>query len=154
MLCFRDDKEKVTSSKITFDFINLLKDHNFSDIEIIDTCLGNVSFKPNEKQEIFDHLLEKFYNSKIVITDRLHGMIFALITKTPCIAFDNSNKKISSTYNTWLKDVPYIKIYDDFEELPILNCMRDFSNLTQDDFEIDLSSNFEPLFNELEKCRN
>ena len=78
-------------------------------------------------------------------------MIFALITKTPCIAFDNSNKKISSTYNTWLKKVPYIKLLDNFEEAAILNDIKKFSELNTNDFNIDLSCEFEPLINEMEK---
>ena len=46
---------------------------------------------------------KNFSSSKIVITDRLHGLIFSKITSTPCIAIDNSNNKIRETYNAWLK---------------------------------------------------
>ena len=39
-----------------------------------------------------------------MITDRLHGMIFAYITNTPCIAIDNSNGKVKNFYKTWFED--------------------------------------------------
>ena len=32
------------------------------------------------------------------MTDRLHGMIFSVITGTPCIVFDNFNSKIKNAY--------------------------------------------------------
>ena len=38
-------------------------------------------------------------------------MIFCAITGTPCVVFDNSNKKISGVYNQWLKDIDYIKLF-------------------------------------------
>ena len=44
----------------------------------------------------------------MVITDRLHGTIFSLITATPCICFDNSNHKVKNSYNSWFKKFPYI----------------------------------------------
>ena len=39
-----------------------------------------------------------FQKSELVITDRLHGMIFCYITKTPCIVMPNNNHKILMTY--------------------------------------------------------
>ena len=52
--------------------------------------------------------LEQFKKAKLIITDRLHGMIFATITATPCIAFGNSNGKVKNVYG-WLKHNEYIK---------------------------------------------
>lgn len=151
LLCFRNDGEKITTRKITSEFVDLLTYHDYKDIEIIDTYLGKFNFEPEHKEKLFEKILKKYMTSKLVVTDRLHGMIFALITKTPCIAFDNSNKKISSTYNTWLKKVPYIKLLDNFEEAAILNDIKKFSELNTNDFNIDLSCEFEPLINEMEK---
>ena len=49
-------------------------------------------------------LFRSYSGCELVITDRLHGMLFSAITNTPCIVFDNSYGKISSLYDTWLKD--------------------------------------------------
>ncbi len=46
-----------------------------------------------------------YANHETVITNRLHGMIFAALTGTKCIAFDNSYGKLSSYYDLWLKDI-------------------------------------------------
>lgn len=149
LLCFRNDKEKITNSNITYSTIDLLTNHDYKDIELIDTYLGNIHFNLENKHLLFQKIIKKFMSAELVITDRLHGMVLALITKTPCIAFDNSNKKISSTYNTWLKEIPYIKLLDNFEEIEILNSIKKFSELKQNHFEIDLSNNFITLFEEL-----
>lgn len=38
--------------------------------------------------------LIKFAKSKVIVTDRLHGLIFALITNTPCIVISSYNQKL------------------------------------------------------------
>lgn len=53
----------------------------------------------------------QFLQSEIVVTDRLHGMIFAAITKTPCIVFNTYNHKVIGQYE-WLKHLDYIKFLD------------------------------------------
>jgi pyruvyl transferase EpsI len=52
--------------------------------------------------------LDEFAKSKLVITDRLHGMIFSAITGTPCIVFANSNGKVEAEYQ-WIQSLPYIR---------------------------------------------
>ena len=42
--------------------------------------------------------LTEFASARLVITDRLHGLIFSAITNTPCIAFDNLSGKVHGTY--------------------------------------------------------
>lgn len=66
----------------------------------IDTVIG--------RRDKVNAILKEYAGCRLVITDRLHGMIFAAITNTPCIAFDNSYHKISDLYTTWLKDCPHI----------------------------------------------
>lgn len=40
--------------------------------------------------------LKKFSSVKLVVTDRLHGVIFSLISHTPCIAFNGATNKIKN----------------------------------------------------------
>ncbi len=63
--------------------------------------------------------LQQFANAGIVITDRLHGMIYATYTGTPCIAFDNVSKKVSGVHE-WIKSLDYVVIARDVSELPEL----------------------------------
>ncbi len=59
--------------------------------------------------------MEEFAGAELVITDRLHGMIFATLTGTPCLVFTNSNHKISGTYE-WLRVLPHICYADSIAE--------------------------------------
>lgn len=52
--------------------------------------------------------MQEFAGAKLVITDRLHGMVFAAITGTPCIVFSNYNHKVRGTYE-WIKYLSYIR---------------------------------------------
>ena len=58
----------------------------------------------NQTYEFINNVAEK----KLVITDRLHGTIFSVITSTPCIIFDTSNHKTKNSYNSWFKKFEYI----------------------------------------------
>lgn len=99
--------------------------------------------------------LEAFWNrmksAKLIVTDRLHGMIFAMITNTPCIAFDNSTGKVAAFYNTWLRDVPGIRLYTgDITEVEGFADAVLASDEAPEAY-IDLSAEFEPLRQALNK---
>lgn len=61
-----------------------------------------------------DRLLERsvklFFESGEVVTNRLHGLILAMLTGTPVSAFDTGHGKISAYYQTWLQDEPGVGI--------------------------------------------
>ena len=64
---------------------------------------------------------------ELVITDRLHGMIFSVITKTSCIAIKNNNYKISSSYE-WFKNLEYIKMIRDNDLNEFIKLIQYFKN--------------------------
>ncbi|WP_368657361.1 polysaccharide pyruvyl transferase family protein [Metabacillus halosaccharovorans] len=111
VLCIRDDKEGLLVKSDKEQITDLLK-CNFSKVTITDT-IGESSFSGVEQK------FNEFKNAQIVITDRLHGMVFAAITGTPCIALSNYNYKVSGTYE-WLKHLEYIKFTNKISEIPKL----------------------------------
>ena len=48
----------------------------------------------DNRQQVVEQVLRDFASSHLVVTDRLHGVIFSYITHTPCIALPNSNGKV------------------------------------------------------------
>lgn len=63
--------------------------------------------------EVVDTMMDRYRRARVVVTDRLHGMIFAAVTRTPCVVLPNSNHKITGTYEDWLKDAcPFIRFAD------------------------------------------
>ena len=65
-----------------------------------------------EREEVLSKL-EEFSSARLVITDRLHGMVYSVITSTPVIALDNVSKKVSQVYSLWLKNIPFVRFIDD-----------------------------------------
>ncbi len=73
-------------------------------------------------------IFKEIAKSRVVVTDRLHGMIFSVITGTPCIVFSNYNHKIKSTYETWLKDLDSVIFCDDpgmINIVEVVNCLSE-----------------------------
>lgn len=145
-ICFRNDKEKSIDSDTAENLSKLFSLNNLGDTKLISTHIGDVAVHPNKRTEIFEDCLNNFINSKVVITDRLHGLIFSIITNTPCIAFDNTNKKISSTYNTWLKNIPLIKFMENYDEKLVLKYVKEFSNIKNPKIELSKNINFNKIF--------
>lgn len=97
--CIRNDREK---SNYALNFVkNLINKKENIKIKKIDTISVNRISEKKRKKVLYNKLNE-FANCKLIITDRLHGMIFSYLVGTPCIILDNKTKKISGVYKKWL----------------------------------------------------
>ncbi len=110
LICLRDDCEKRISEEAGGYLLSLLQQTNL-------TCLRlemhlHRQIKKDNAEQVFMKKIREFYSAGLVITDRLHAMIFAAITGTPCIAVDNSTGKVSGLYE-WIKHLPYICCVDE-----------------------------------------
>lgn len=114
LLCLREDKERVVSKENKLQLVKELEKLNFLIKETTTVLKRRVSLL--ERQKVFEEKLLEFKTSKLVITDRLHGMLFAAITATPCIAMNNSSGKVKGVYN-WLKELPYIEFVEENENM-------------------------------------
>ena len=121
LVCLRKDKERVLSKISEKRIEEFLKHHNL-DIFYGSTLADvekNGDILLERREEVIIEKLNEFRRYKLVITDRLHGMILSCLAGTPCIAFDNSSKKVSGVYNQWMKELPYVTTvasYDGFEK--------------------------------------
>nr|WP_321302564.1 polysaccharide pyruvyl transferase family protein [uncultured Trichococcus sp.] len=116
-LCFRKDSEKTTKLSDEEQFIKSLN-KNYQ-VKHQDTHIDASNMTVEQREVELQNIWTVFKRSKLVITDRLHGMIFCKITGTPCIAIDNSNHKISGVYNAWLSKIENIKMIPDFNYVEI-----------------------------------
>ena len=123
----RDDCEKLLSSDFQESLIKDLKNRKIN-IEFMDTCGYDIDLK--NYLVFFKKYIKKLLSKKLVITDRLHGMIFCYITNTPCIVFNNNNSKISSTYDTWLTKQNFILLCDENDK-NIYNKVQSLLNLKE-----------------------
>jgi len=115
-ICFREDAEAVlpmNEKEEIFDFLKTKSDKI--------TCFSTIypcSVTPDKREERLDEIISDISSAELIVTDRLHAMLFAAITGTPCIAFDNCSKKVRGVYE-WIKELEYIKIADDANDLKI-----------------------------------
>ena len=139
LLCLRSDREKAISDEALEKLLNIVKE-KFKNQEIVftDTVLDQDYIAAEEREEMVLSKLNQFASSELVITDRLHGMVFAFLSNTPCIAMGNINGKVKAVYQ-WIKDCPFIKYIDNVEELPLA-----LKELTEKDYSFDMES-FAPL---------
>lgn len=80
-----------------------------------DTVINrNVSARERETELL--RKLDEISSAQIVVTDRLHAMIFAAITKTPCIALDNASRKVTGVY-AWIDHLSYIRVASTADEV-------------------------------------
>lgn len=144
LVCMRKDKEKI-SSKLIEEFLQNVK----LPLKYTDTVVEHNIMENKRKEELENKFME-FRKSKLVVTNRLHGMIFAFITATPCIAVDNLTKKVSGVYK-WIKDVEFIKMIEEKTTKMDLDNFVDkvLNNEYKNNKEI--SSQFEKLKNEIEE---
>jgi pyruvyl transferase EpsI len=109
--CLRNDKESIWKNKKN-KFINRLKE-DYKNVFIYDTVVNRqITFK--SRIDELNAMLNNFKKSKLVITDRLHGMIFCVITRTPCIVLRSLDHKIVESYK-WIKDLDYVELIDDLD---------------------------------------
>lgn len=114
MTCLRADKESYYKSKKD-EFLKLLR-KEYSNLFESDTVIDAIVTKETREDELFK-MWNNFRSAKVVITDRLHGMIFATITKTPCIVLRSLDHKVIESYR-WVDNLNYIRFV---EELNIDN---------------------------------
>lgn len=114
LIILRNDIEANLSNE-QIDNINSIAEKYFSKVEISDTARGEGITEKHRKSKI-QEMLDKYKNSQLVITDRLHGMIFAAITSTPCISLGNYNHKIKACSEV-LEHLGYIQYVDNIDEI-------------------------------------
>lgn len=82
-------------------------------VRISDTVGDDSEFVfPNKREKFLKKKLVEFFQSELIVSDRLHAMIFAQITSTPAVIFDNNNHKIRNLYRTWLSKKNNILLVD------------------------------------------
>ena len=69
-----------------------------------------------KREEELKRKFNEFKSAKLIVTDRLHGMVFAAITGTNCIVINSKSPKMKGCYD-WIKDLDYIAFIDDVENI-------------------------------------
>lgn len=118
----RDDKEKILDNNLINSikqYLNSIDKNYFFYDEYIEK---SKRINKLEREDYIFERLNKISEYKLCITDRLHGLIFSYITNTPCIAFNNLDRKVEETAK-WLENVEWIymiKEKDDIDSIKLV----------------------------------
>lgn len=133
----RDKEEKLKNS-----IYKLGRDMNKT-VDITDTVVeGNLSLEEAIKK--IKNKIDMYNKRELIITDRLHGMIFAVITGSNCIVLPNFNHKLESLYKTWLQGCKFIFFCKNIDEIERLS-LEILSSCKMDN----QIENFENYFNKM-----
>lgn len=112
-LCLRNDVEKSLSEADRDKIVDFMENKNYW---FTDMYSKEQPTKSNRKRIVNEKLIE-FAGAELVITDRLHGMIFAAITETPCVVMSNNHHKVKGVYE-WIKNLDYVEFVENVDEVP------------------------------------
>lgn len=122
-VCLRSDKESNLKMSIRNQLLAELQSEFKNSLFLYDTVVSRSVYNSTRKFEICS-ILNEFSRSKLIITDRLHGMIFSAITGTPCIVIKSLDTKILGAYD-WIKHLKYIKLLNEESTTSIVKASKD-----------------------------
>jgi len=74
-----------------------------------DTHIGDVRLDDESAVAELEDYWAACRQAQVMVTDRLHGMIFGIITGTPCVVLDSGTHKVAQFYRDWLTDLPGVE---------------------------------------------
>lgn len=123
MTIFRQDVEQQYDNQLKQQ-INTKLATRFERVTASDTVLQLQVMDTAQRQEYLTNYWHEMTRHEVIVTDRLHGLIFGLITQTPTVALANNNGKITSLYDTWLTDIPWLAMWTPGEQ-PLQDALDD-----------------------------
>lgn len=114
LFCIRNDQESILCDDLKNEIYLMVKQY-FDDISLYDTQ-KEYNISTLERENELKKAIREFQESKLVITDRLHGMIFSAVTSTPCIILGNYNHKIRGSYQ-WLSNLKYVRYANNLNDI-------------------------------------
>lgn len=149
IFCMRSDKEKIISQNDINDLIDnvyKLSPH----IEIIQTdTVRNIFVKPSKRKKLVEDKIEGFSKANLLITDRLHGMVFGYLAGVPVAVLPNLNHKVIGVYD-WIKGNTKIRMIKSSNEF-IGFCQGILLEETEDYFYVDFKTEYQPLIEIVER---
>lgn len=118
LLCLRNDCER-TLLKEQEDIIYNQIQKLFGDKIKKTDMVVKYRISIDEREVELEKKLDEFLHAELVVTDRLHAMIFSVITGTPCIVVNSKSPKVMGCYE-WIKSLEYIKFADEVSQISIL----------------------------------
>jgi pyruvyl transferase EpsI len=146
--CIRDDDESNLSKTQRYELLNKIETEFTNNVTFTDTHIGISDLSWDKRIQELKKIWAEFKQSKVIVTDRLHGMIFSVITKTPCVVLVNNNHKIKQTYKDWLQNLPHVCLIEEYDVENIIDTIKAMSEIKTIEVMLpELSKKYQPLIN-------
>jgi hypothetical protein len=99
LLALRSDLESALTGEMKEEILQV-SGRFTRDVFVTDTCVHREMRDDAEAEELLRRKWSLFSGKELIITDRLQGMMFAVITGTPCIVVGSENSVLAKTYPT------------------------------------------------------
>ena len=112
ILCLRSDKESLLEDSSKRYIEETLQKNNLAPIytdNVVDRIIGR-----SERGKEVKYRMYVYAHAGLIVTDRLHTMIFAYLSHTPCIAINSLTGKTEAMYE-WIKKSERIAYINDIE---------------------------------------
>lgn len=147
LLCLRNDSEKTQDSE---SFIEQELDYLSEDYCLTDTVVNHSISKAKREFEV-KNKIDEFSKARLIVTDRLHGMVLAAIAETPCIVILSKSHKVKGVYD-WIKALDYIEIVEDISQ--IKKAAQKVLSVDKTHYEnSSIKKNFDPIIKEIHMWR-
>lgn len=114
MLCLRQDNESIFDRSRRL----ALAEGLGRPATLYDTTLDH-DIPASARLRILTETLGLFAGHQAVVTDRFHGLIFAVICRKPVVVLPTVDHKLTSAVS-WFKDIANVQFCDDVAEVPAL----------------------------------
>lgn len=138
LLALRTDSERTLSVQETDTLCRCLTECYGTMGSADPCCYARLTEEQAEKE--LQKLKERYAAARVVVTDRMSGMILAYLTHTPCLVIKGKNPTILGVYR-WISDVPYIRLLDSMANLR--ETLLKLQEMTNTEQEVDLSEELE-----------
>lgn len=145
LCCIRSDKESDLVEQQRNAILSAV-DGKFSLVTVTDTVdVSKEACTESRLEATLNDFWDKIKAAELVITDRLHCMIFCAITDTPCIVIDNANQKVSGVYHDWLEAFERIHLVTKEKAVPFINSYSGEAERSSNATVPFLEKHYEPL---------
>jgi pyruvyl transferase EpsI len=114
LLILRNDKESVLNVDSKHILMSQLQAGGY-EVDLWDTDVDDI-FSEKKKLDILIKYLKYISSYDAVVTDRYHGLIFAVLLRRPCVVLPTHNHKLTSAFD-WFHKVNFVHLLADGEDI-------------------------------------